>query len=320
MRIHSSFKDYYDGAVRQYDPAPTPFWSRQTRMETIPVPPGVGKRRERSSIPSSTVRWEEPFGIFHDLWRAFPVPKGGHHQPVFERILVVVCGRIFPVYHCFDLSWLGPKALLKDVESGDLARALLEAEASREDTSLSPCGRTSLICELWGYDFEKSGKPLYTWERIQRRLLVDFGIEAPDSTERRSVGRHFGLYEATLDPKSAAAFEDLFSTRNVVEEKIHAHPLVRSPIFAIRNLHERDICPGLEIDPDLGSFGMASFLPPSEAWQLIDRAFNGPLSSSPEVPSTTGGDEVVRDAKGFDNWSFKRHRDDPKSTRPKKRK
>jgi hypothetical protein len=78
---------------------------------------------------------------------------------------------------------------------------------------------------------------------------------------------------------------------------------LKTPIFLIRHNGER------QLNPILKAWGFQRVLGPAEAYQEIASFVSGVLGQSvrPTVPI---GDVDMAAKKGFDKWSFRRHRDD----------
>lgn len=56
---------------------------------------------------------------------------------------------------------------------------------------------------------------------------------------------------------------------------------------------------------------------PAETFQQISTYLGNQLARQPD-PSSTISDEILRDEKGFDKWSFRRHKEEDKKNRKKK--
>lgn len=71
----------------------------------------------------------------------------------------------------------------------------------------------------------------------------------------------------------------------------------------------------LVVNPRLGELGFASIFNPISAYQEISMFLGGVLGRRDQTPATSGDDKVIRDAKGFDNMSFKKYSPGKKANR-----
>lgn len=90
------------------------------------------------------------------------------------------------------------------------------------------------------------------------------------------------------------------------------NPLVRvNPILADPRTRKAD-----EAQGKFRALLIPPMFPAVQLAQQIEMYLSNELASGADpAPYTTGGDVVVRDAKGFDEWSFKRH---PSQNKPRK--
>lgn len=309
MKIRSSFQDYYDATAQRLDPDPTPFWNRESRF----VRPRAAGGSNYGGLLVSTFagemhkrsRWAEPYSVLYDLHCSLPdVASNRWGRPVMDirAHVVVFGGRVFPVYVVPRVGvWHGPQAFVEAAQSGDLAAKIAAAEASLGPLDVVAFGGIARSLDPDGA-LPPRGPELSGW--IQKRIEPLFGLSKWLPSGKKARGF------ASLDPKTAEASARWFADHGTVPEQIHAE--LGSPVLRVGPEAEGAARLGVECDAKVGDLGLASVLPPTEAWQLLDRVFNGVMSNTPEVPCTTGGDDIVRDAKGFDKWSFRRHRDDPR--------
>ncbi len=90
---------------------------------------------------------------------------------------------------------------------------------------------------------------------------------------------------------------------------------VNSPIFLLYK-HNRDTL--MEINPMLKKLNFASQVDPYTAFQEIEMYVGNQLVMQMD-PNVNMTDELIRDSKGMDKWSFKKHTDDNKKTRKRKK-
>lgn len=101
-------------------------------------------------------------------------------------------------------------------------------------------------------------------------------------------------------------------------KKIHQKPFVEfsTPVFVLEKArpYSRE---HLTINPQLKSYDFASAVSPYEAYQEISMFLGNELSSQMD-PNIQRTDNDIRDSKGFDDWSFRRHKEESKKYPRKK--
>ena len=88
-----------------------------------------------------------------------------------------------------------------------------------------------------------------------------------------------------------------------------SHLALGTPIWMIKYNKHGTV---LYLNPYLRDRNFGSQVDPYQMYQNLSYYFDNILVGQNDPPCTTGGDLIVRDAKGFDKWSFRRHKDDPK--------
>lgn len=78
-----------------------------------------------------------------------------------------------------------------------------------------------------------------------------------------------------------------------------------TPLFIYKEFNKRTSDSNIILNPCLKDIGFASIIDPNTAFQEISMFLGGVLSRNENLPPTTGGDEVLLKAKGFDNQSFR---------------
>ena len=96
------------------------------------------------------------------------------------------------------------------------------------------------------------------------------------------------------------------------EKKLSTEPFIdfHTPIFAYQYVDIKDISNHkkgryLYKDPILKNCGFQSIVDPFTAYQEIDMFLGNDLAGQHDPIMPVGGDLIVRDSKGFDEWSFK---------------
>jgi hypothetical protein len=99
---------------------------------------------------------------------------------------------------------------------------------------------------------------------------------------------------------------------------------LQAPVFILdssRNKHGYRLGKELtlHVNPRLNQFDFAKIIDPYTAYQELDLYLGNDMAIQMN-PDTFRTQEMIRDSKGFDNWSFKRHKEESKKPRKKKRK
>jgi len=113
------------------------------------------------------------------------------------------------------------------------------------------------------------------------------------------------MISLNLTKKSWDACQKRFDKENVEDFFIE----INAPIFLIL---ERGFSDHVIIkNPCLKDIGFESFKPPFEAFQEISM-FLGNVLTSDKMPEVKITDNILRDEKGFDDWSFRKQKDERK--------
>ena len=146
-----------------------------------------------------------------------------------------------------------------------------------------------------------------------------------DDTEKgvRAFGSFAEVFEKYKDAKQPGLFSKGFSSMfhkklglQEWRQKYHKHPAlsniffsIKSPIFIISSVVEVcHHCRGnaeVVINPRLSYYGLQSVFPPQIAYQDIDRFIGNFLTNIQDL-GFERTDELIRDSKGFDEWSFRK--------------
>jgi hypothetical protein len=87
---------------------------------------------------------------------------------------------------------------------------------------------------------------------------------------------------------------------------------VNAPIFLITKSEK------IYVNPMLRSYNFASQIDPYTAYQNIERYLSNELTIQMD-PDVERSDELVRDSKGFNDWSFRRHKEESKKNKKGKK-
>lgn len=287
MQIVSAFTDYYDSTAARMDHDSTPVYRRYPTIFAVGLGPRVGK----SSSGGNDARrfpWIEPLRPLEQIWNSFPyVPH------FFNSRLVVFCGRVVPVYRS-ELRvgdagpvYHDPAHLLEAANGGRLAEQFHAAELERFNDSSCPTHLRRMNADS-----------VRTW---QRRIDADIPKPKAKNERRIEIDTDWPGRRRSLSRKSVDHWDSVPKT---VPDSVHLH--VGAPIFLVRPGRESE---GngtvIERNPQLLDFDFARVVDPFQAWQELDRYLGTVLASQVDPPLTTGGDAIVRDAKGFDSMSFK---------------
>lgn len=106
-------------------------------------------------------------------------------------------------------------------------------------------------------------------------------------------------------------FDDVFIRASV--------PLFKLEYFRIDTVPRKDkYVLRCTLNPELRHDRFQSVFGPAEAFQEISMYLGNQLAQQPD-PTSTIPDDILRDEKGFDEWSFRRHKEDDKKFVKKQR-
>ena len=157
------------------------------------------------------------------------------------------------------------------------------------------CGKTYPVIKLTATDkkYKKTTSFFYN-EKDFHQYLIDHKYR--DISQYTTKG-HWWKSEQS---KVKAFFDYEWHKLN---ELFHQHNV---PIYVINfNLASRESTPSLILNHELKDFNFYTQMDTYKTFQEIEMFVSGVLKT-PVVPTTTISDECMRDAKGFDRWSFKK--------------
>ncbi len=292
MRILSKTLDYYDGLAGQDRERVPVYLRRQKEVSVFRDRPQEMARFEPLLFAASTrpliqdreSMFPRSVGVKEGYW---PQPSDwGRHIPVPEVEIVAFCGDL----HLF-IAWEG--------RAYSSIAALLEGVRTRP-VPLAPkeCGRP----DLWESE-----------RRADLQRILDTSWNEPFTHRDLPERRRGGFLAGRWTERFAASHEGFAAWEAEVRRQISRDFLVslhreyESPVF---RLPVKPLPTGVEAkivfnptDPNLGSLGFASLVPPAQAWQRIDMFFGNELAK--QVDPLPLADEYRRDARGFDAYSFK---------------
>lgn len=144
-------------------------------------------------------------------------------------------------------------------------------------------------------------------------------IEDPEAEDGAIRHRYRRSWPTRFDRKLCRpTWDKLTASDLAVPAEVHRR--LGTPVFLVRTAvgggvpRRHDVV----LDPVLRELGFFRVAAPAAAFQAIATYLGCEMAiqRDPEVGLT---DELQRDSAGFDGWSFKRHRDDPRPPRPRSR-
>ncbi len=298
MKIVSDFQDYYDGTALGLDPGPTPLYRRKTRVthafgssHVRPWQVNAYERNTAQGAPPDALlfrSWPTELRSLEELW--FAAPRSPHVMDrangfrqsdwAYTSRLLVFCGKAYLFY---GRTYPSPTDYI----------AALRPNGKLPGELATLLGSTPLAGHPALQEGEAAAKARRVQAAISRWLEGGFVGDDANRWWTREHGERPVLTERSVERWEA--FD------KSVPDDVHRY--VGAPVFTVGGGRHG----ALEItaDPELKPLGFSSVVDAYTAFQELDRMLSNVLVDQVAPPLTTGGDEIVRDAKGFDGMSFK---------------
>lgn len=164
----------------------------------------------------------------------------------------------------------------------------MDGQVTHKSCVVGFCGKLYLvyqILDLLGNNIFSTGRPEHFIKKVEecykpRHVSRSYEILFNHRNEFTNKG-----VDKWLDEHNRRDFSDIFLK-------------IGSPVFLIDNREE------MVINPILKSIGFQSIIDPWTAYQEIDRYLGNDLVKD-QLADFKMSDELKRDSKGFDKWSFK---------------
>lgn len=104
-----------------------------------------------------------------------------------------------------------------------------------------------------------------------------------------------------------------FLSEGSLDVPVDAFIAVKSPVFLVKTVGSSTY---LEVNPMLNKLSFASQVDPYTAFQEISMYIGNELVMQMD-PNLDRTDDMIRDSKGFNEWSFRRHKDENKKRKKK---
>ena len=284
MRIISEFKDYYDSA-QCFGIDPELRYIR--KQETYEYHPDNSFHAERKSrLPGNLDEiLKEAIKVVSDLPRVFirQLSKYQQHHldiPVTAK-LIGFCGQLHPAIEVGGTTYNSMEAMADGISDGFLKQFGLDRAAVRA---------------LLSQEFRVSPY----WRRFRMTWAVPIS---------------YSLWQARTESVTGKRFDDIFVRLGL--------PIFRLEFIARnksdRNSSFRDVNPNrirCTLNPELKQDNFQKIKVPAEAFQEISMYLGNQLARQPD-PIANVSDDILRDEKGFDKWSFRRHKEEDRKFKKK---